>query len=169
MKKQNERSKRKLTSKQASIIAAIICAIYIVVSFIFLISGDYSEKGSAELIITIFMMIVMAVMAYILLYAFVLKGVARAEEEAYEKLKEEIEENLKQNCFVEIELIIYEKNKQTEMLETILKHIDCKFYAKLLDSGEILIVCKDRHNNTVYEDLIKNYYNFNGMFKFKED
>lgn len=159
MKKQNERSKRKLTSKQISIIAAIICAIYCVIAFIFLIN---SENNTAKFVITILTFVIIMIMTYIILQDFVLKDEAK-------RLKEKIEEKLQRDHFVEIELMPYEINKQTEMFEYILKNIGCKFYAKLLDSGEIMIIGKDRYDNTVYKELTENYYYFEATFKFKKD
>ena len=43
----------------------------------------------------------------------------------------------------------------------------CRFFAKLIENDEILLLVKDNTDEVKYKDIIADYYYFNARFKQK--
>lgn len=69
------------------------------------------------------------------------------------------------DVFYEFKWIPYEYNDVTEMVLTLIKNEDIKFYAKLLETGKIQIIAKGMYDKIIYDKTCENYRYFKTNFK----
>lgn len=56
-----------------------------------------------------------------------------------------------------------------DYIKCMLEKAGCKFYAKLNEEDEIIVIAKDSNDKVLYNDEIKNSLYFDATFKFSED
>jgi hypothetical protein len=158
------RNKRKLNSKQANKISVLISAVY----FIFMLARwiQLSPTGEESIDYLLLVCGVGTLMVYVLLFFIVFGGEKLVEEEEKKRIENEILINLSFEEFKQVYLIEEENGESINILSKIFHNEDCKFYAKLTQDNNINLIVKDKHNDEVYSEEIKDKEYFYSMFQF---
>jgi len=85
------------------------------------------------------------------------------------KKKEIVDTFLSKDKFTLLTFFLNCSNSEADMLSAILKAEGCKFYAKLTEDDNILLIVKDKNDDEIYNTIISNYLYFTNHFKPKED
>ena len=160
--KKEERIKKKLTSKQVGIISMVIAMIGGMIFFYL----TYS-KGEGIFISGI-ISLVMAMVIAIWCYSFVLKGTEREINEEEKALQADVKKFLCTGTITELLFTPKNNGDETEMILGILKEVGCRFFAKLDENENIILIVYDKDGKKVWEEKIENYFYFKDRFKVKK-
>lgn len=158
-----KRTEKKLTSKKASKIALLVSAIVLIgmtVWYICLYDKFIIVEGR---IVFPVCSIFLALLIYFGVYDMCLKGPNLKIEEEEKDILSDLKKILSQE-FQEVYLIFDESDYNT-MIKQILQNEGCKFYAKLAENNNIVIIAKDKNDKEVYKSEIENPIYFNHHFK----
>lgn len=158
-----KRIKKGLTIKQAKIITSIIAVIlFILFTTPIITVAVINNLGIYELVLAL-LFDCLAIVIFSALCWEVLEFTAKDSKEKMVAIG-----YLNREEFTEI-LFVPKENlgSETEMISAILRKVDCKFFAKLTDNDEIILLLKDKENNEIYHCEISNYTYFNLRFKEK--
>lgn len=85
------------------------------------------------------------------------------------KQKEQSNTFLSKDKFTQLSFFLNCGETDSKMLSAILHAEGCKFYAKLTEDDNILLVVKDKNEDEIYNTIISNYLYFTTHFKKKEN
>lgn len=159
--KKEKRIKKQLTSKQVGIISMVVAIVCGIIYFWL----PYS-KGEGIFISGI-MALVIAMVIFIFCFYPVLKGADREIEEEEKSLQADVKKFLCIEKFTELIFIPKNNEVETEMILGILKEVGCRFFAKLDQDENIILIVKDEDDRKVWEEKIENYFYFDARFKAK--
>lgn len=161
-----KRSKKNLTSKQANRISLIISAIYFACS---LVNGIVSKPtGDNAVYYWAIGCISGTVFIYFVFYFVIFKGEDKESKESTKEIEIATIQYLSYTEFKEVYFLSEGFGSDIDMIRKILQKEGCKFYAKLTENNNILLIAKDKHNEEVYSAEIENHVYFNSNFKFEE-
>lgn len=161
-----KRSKKNLTSKQANKISLIISAIYLILS---LIKGIIAKPtGDMAVYYWTIGCIVGTIFIFFVFYFVIFKGEDKVRKERTKEIEIATIQYLSYTEFKEVYFLAEGFGSDINMMRKILQKEGCKFYAKLTENNNILLIVKDKHNEEVYSAEIENHVYFNSNFKFEE-
>ena len=163
----NNRRKRKLTSRQASIISWVITAVNFICVFV---NGIILKPtGDAAVWYLGLCCVLETIFIFFVFYFLIFNVYERKIKEIEKNIEDIIIENLSNTDFRQVYFfVITEKGSHIDMMMEILKKEECKFYAKLTDNQHIYLVVKDKYDEEVYNAEIENYTYFNHHFKLNK-
>lgn len=163
MKRTTKRISKKLTSKQANKISLTISFVYLLLSVIHLVTSDIT--GDEFVFALLIGCITGALLCYIVVYFFLFNGEEIEREERYKNTQQEIMDFLTVDQFTELSFIPKNNYSETEMISGILKKEGCRFWAKLDENTNIILIVKDKNDDIVWESNIENHEYFHSKFK----
>ncbi len=162
----NNRSKRKLSSKQANLISVLISTIYFICM---LVNGLISKPTEDQAIFYWAIWCVLAtVIIYLILYFLIFSGEDRQREEKEIELAEQTIKNLLGDDLKQVYFSATDEGRNLNMLKKIIQNEECKFYARIKSNKNIGLVVRDRYDEEVYKGEINDYVYFNQNFKFHD-
>ena len=165
-----KRIEKKLTSKQANGISLLVSAICTILLAIMCVTS-YSDWDAMQCLVLVLCCIMLPILIYFLCYEIILKGdqIKLAEENT--ELHKSTKEFLCKEEFTEVSFDPKKDNGESEreMLLTIIKTIECRFFAKLNENDDIILIVKNQEDNDIYRCEISNYSYFNARFKPKSN
>lgn len=161
-----KRSKQNLTSKQANRISLIISVIY----FIYTLVNGVISKTTGDFAVYYWMLgcIVGTVLIYFVFYFVIFKAEDKVRKERAKEIEIATIQYLSYTEFKEVYFSAEGFGNDIDMMRKILQKEGCKFYAKLAENNNILLIVKDKHNEEVYSAEIENHVYFNSNFKFEQ-
>ena len=160
--KKEKRIKKQLTSKQAGIIAMVIAIVCGMLYFWF----PYS-KGEGILISGMMALIIVTVI-FLFCYEIVLKAGEREDKEREEAIQTELKKNLSTGKLAELIFTPKNNGSETKMLLGILEKEGCRFFAKLDENENTILLVYDKDDKEVWKEKIENYIYFDARFKQKK-
>lgn len=159
-----KRRKRELTAKQVKTIASIISIGIFLGAMIMDIS--HVKFNSIEfLIIERLGDYTLLLMFSIVIYDLILRLGKVPRKEDDDKIRADIMEMLSKTDFKEVYFQLTSTDHATMMLLDILEKEQVKFYAKLAEDDEgIILQCIDKHGDMVHESKITNFSYFEKIF-----
>lgn len=155
-----KRRKSGLTEKQVSRISTMISAMILMITVIY---GIVSRTGDILYYIAACMA---AVVIWIVMYVIVFKGHERASEEENILIGAKLACVLSKTDFKEVQFQLTPTDSATMMLLDILEKEQVKFYARLVEDNDgIIIQCIDKHGDMVHLSKITNFSYFEKFFK----
>lgn len=140
-----------------AIITTIICLAY-------LVYGLNIVPTKMHILLIIVVLAIGSVLALFIYYLLLhLTGLSDYEE------KEKAKSFLSKDNFTEVGFFINSSISEAKMLSSILKAEGCKFYAKLAEDDNVLLIVKDKNDDEIYSSTILNYLYFTSHFKQKEN
>lgn len=85
------------------------------------------------------------------------------------KQKEKTNTFLSKDKFTELSFFLNCGESEAKILSAIIHAGGYKFYAKLTEDDNILLIVKDKNNDEIYNTIISNYLYFTNHFKKKEN
>lgn len=167
----NGREKKKLTSKQARRSSLLISTIISIGCIILVSTSNFGFSSSEHIIknyLIICMIIFLTILCYFAFYFFVFKGDEIELEEDNRKIEDEIKQSLSEEDFTEVYYTPKNWGREIEMVEQIFKEEDIKFFAKLMENNNNIIIAKDKHNEEVFKTEIANFVYFKHIFKLRK-
>ena len=165
-----KRTNKKLTVQQAKIITFIISAFFFVL-FGLLIGIGITQNNVEGIFIFATIFLGVATTTF-LIPVFVWERLLPITEPVIDiEGKKVVLDFLNKENFTELSFIPQDDNggSEYEMLLTIIKRVECKFFAKLKEDDEIILIVKDKEDNDIYSCEISNYSYFNARFKQKSN
>lgn len=161
-----KRSKQNLTSKQANRISLIISVIY----FIYTLVNGVISKPTGDFAVYYWTLgcIVGTVLIYFVFYFVIFKVEDKVRKERAKEIEIATIQYLSYTEFKEVYFSAEGVGNDIDMMRKILQKEGCKFYAKLAENNNILLIVKDKHNEEVYSAEIENHVYFNSNFKSEE-
>ena len=154
-----KRRKGELAAKDASRIAKIISFIFLMILFIILF------KARSE-ILDYIVACMSAITLWIVIYILIFRGDKKEFEEENIRIGAKLASVLSKTDFKEVQFQLTPTDSATMMLLDILEKEQVKFYAKLAEDNEgIVIQCIDKHNDMVHLSKITNFSYFEKFFK----
>lgn len=151
-----KRTKKKLTSNQAWVITSLICGAIIFGEFIlFLNLSDTLSRGQNTLLLI--SSLILSILLFAFLFFIVFKIPALERKEATDELLND----LSKSDFTQVYLNI----ETDEIIQLILQNEECKFFAKLTEDNNIVIIAKDKYDKEVYKEEVGNPLYFYDHFK----
>lgn len=160
----NKRSKRKLTSKQATHISWLVTLIFTV---FMIIKGISSKPTGDEWIYMLVFLLLGSLYVFLIFYIIVLKVPDRISEERLKKIEIKNSRILSSTNFTQVYFYPKDTGGTIDIVMTILKNEGCIFYAKL-DGKLIHLIAKDKYNVEVFNEKIENHLYFTCNFKIQE-
>jgi len=160
-----KRTNKKLTFKQAKIIsfsATIIFSVFMAIMFII--------AGIENSLLQPLWLCFLAYGVLVIFFACAMWAFMQIYSDPKSDLKEKNKAFgfLNKDTFTELYFIPQNNSgSEYEMLLTIIKRVECKFFAKLKEDDEIILIAKDKEDNEIYRCEISNYSYFNERFKLK--
>lgn len=154
--------KKYFTSKKASKMALLGCAINLIGLFIFYFCM-YNYFVVAGKIILPLVFVVFAVWLYIFVYTMYSYCSKSGREE---NILSDLKKFLSQE-YTEVQLKFFGESTFNTIIEQILINEEIKFYAKFAPSNNIVVIAKDKNDIEVYKEELKNLEYFNDHFKVK--
>lgn len=152
---------KSLTSKQVFKISLIISGIYLICNMLTVI---LSNLNGDDLFFGIIYAFIGTGVVLLFFYFFVFKGEDRIFNEEYEELKKDIAKKLPKDEVVEIYYIPQLTGSEKDMILDILSNVSCKFYAKILENGNICVTATNNKAEQIYTAEIENYRCFESIF-----
>lgn len=154
-----KRRKGELAAKDASRIAKIISFIFLMILFIILF------KARSE-ILDYIVACMSAITLWIVIYILIFRGDKKEFEEENIRIGAKLACVLSKTDYKEVQFQLTPTDSATMMLLDILEKEQVKFYAKLAEDNEgIVIQCIDKHNDMVHLSKITNFSYFEKFFK----
>ena len=85
------------------------------------------------------------------------------------KQKEKSSTFLSKDKFTQLSFFINCGESEAKMLSAIIHAEGCKFYGKITEDDNILLIVKDKNDDEIYNTIISNYLYFTNHFKPKEN
>ena len=169
--KKEKRIKKQLTSKQVAIISmviAIVCGI--IASFVLKDGIDPNIDPNSELGIFANVMVsfLIAFLVWMFVYIVVLQGNKKEYKEREEALQTDVKKFLCTGTFTELLFTPKNNGAETQMILGILKEAGCRFFAKLDEKENIILIVYDKDGKEVWKEKIENYFYFEAKFKQKK-
>ena len=154
-----KRRKGELAAKDASRIAKIISFIFLMILFIILF------KARRE-ILDYIVACMSAMTLWIVIYILIFRGDKKEFEEENIRIGAKLASVLSKTDFKEVQFQLTPTDSATMMLLDILEKEQVKFYARLVEDNDgIIIQCIDKHGDMVHESKITNFSYFEKFFK----
>lgn len=154
-----KRRKGELAAKDASRIAKIISFIFLMILFIILF------KARSE-ILDYIVACMSAITLWIVIYILIFRGDKKEFEEENIRIGAKLASVLSKTDFKEVQFQLTPTDSATMMLLDILEKEQVKFYARLVEDNDgIIIQCIDKHGDMVHESKITNFSYFEKYFK----
>ena len=154
-----KRRKGELAAKDASRIAKIISFIFLMILFIILF------KARSE-ILDYIVACMSAITLWIVIYILIFRGDKKEFEEENIRIGAKLASVLSKTDFKEVQFQLTPTDSATMMLLDILEKEQVKFYARLVEDNDgIIIQCIDKHGDMVHESKITNFSYFEKFFK----
>lgn len=154
-----KRRKGELAAKDASRIAKIISFIFLMILFIILF------KARRE-ILDYIVACMSAMTLWIVIYILIFRGDKKEFEEENILIGAKLASVLSKTDFKEVQFQLTPTDSATMMLLDILEKEQVKFYARLVEDNDgIIIQCIDKHGDMVHESKITNFSYFEKFFK----
>ena len=154
-----KRRKGELAAKDASRIAKIISFIFLMILFIILF------KARRE-ILDYIVACMSAITLWIVIYILIFRGDKKEFEEENILIGAKLASVLSKTDFKEVQFQLTPTDSATMMLLDILEKEQVKFYARLVEDNDgIIIQCIDKHGDMVHESKITNFSYFEKFFK----
>ena len=154
-----KRRKGELAAKDASRIAKIISFIFLMILFIILF------KARRE-ILDYIVACMSAMTLWIVIYILIFRGDKKEFEEENILIGAKLASVLSKTDFKEVQFQLTPTDSATMMLLDILEKEQVKFYARLVEDNDgIIIQCIDKHGDMVHESKITNFSYFEKYFK----
>ena len=154
-----KRRKGELAAKDASRIAKIISFIFLMILFIILF------KARSE-ILDYIVACMSAITLWIVIYILIFRGDKKEFEEENIQIGAKLASVLSKTDFKEVQFQLTPTDSATMMLLDILEKEQVKFYARLVEDNDgIIIQCIDKHGDMVHESKITNFSYFEKFFK----
>lgn len=158
----DKREKKKLSSKQTSIISwtiSIVCFICMFISVWFL-----NLNTRFELLCWAVTCVCGTMFIFYVFYGLTFNVIRREREERIKELEKYLSfTDFKQVYFIEKDYADVIVNTMNQIIQK----EEYKFYAKLTENQNIYLIVKDKHNQEVYCTEIKKPVCFNSNFRFK--
>ena len=155
--------KKYFTSKKASKIALLGCAIYLIgISIFYFCMYNYFIVAGKIILPLVF--VAFAVCVYIFVYTMYSNCSKSARDEIKENILSDLKKSLSQE-YTEVQLKFFGESTFNTIIEQILINEEIKFYAKFAPSNNIVVIAKDRNDKEVYKEEIENPIYFNHHFK----
>lgn len=154
-----KRRKGELAAKDASRIAKIISFIFLMILFIILF------KARSE-ILDYIVACMSAITLWIVIYILIFRGDKKEFEEENIRIGAKLASVLSKTDFKKVQFQLTPTDSATMMLLDILEKEQVKFYARLVEDNDgIIIQCIDKHGDMVHESKITNFSYFEKYFK----
>ena len=154
-----KRRKGELAAKDASRIAKIISFIFLMILFIILF------KARSE-ILDYIVACMSAITLWIVIYILIFRGDKKEFEEENIRIGAKLASVLSKTDFKEVQFQLTPTDSATMMLLDILEKEQVKFYARLVEDNDgIIIQCIDKHGDMVHLSKITNFSYFEKFFK----
>lgn len=161
----NKRNKRKLTSKQATLISWLITLILAILAIIRRIS---IKNPKDDLVYLLVFTLLASLYVFIMLYIVIFKVPDKKRDERRKEIELINIQRLSSTVFTQVCFCPTDTGGNMEILMTILQNEGCAFYAKLTENNCIHLLVKDKHDEEVFNEKIDNHLFFNCNFKIKE-
>lgn len=153
---------KNLTPKKIKRITAIVTTI-LYLAYVAL--GAYLCPNSINLIFFMLVALVLFIMFALFMYNVLLRINGLHDH----KEKEIADTFLSKDKFTLLSFFLNCGETEAKMLSAILHAEGCKFYAKLTEDDNILLIIKDKNDDEIYNTIISNYLYFTNHFKPKEN
>ena len=153
---------KNLTPNKIIMLSAII-TIIIFVAFVWF--GLILNPNPTQRTIFIVMCLILG-----LLFAFALYGILLVfAGSPTTKERKKVNTFLSKDKFTQLSFFLDCGVSNAKILSAILNAEGCKFYAKLTEDDNILLIVKDKYDDEIYNTIISNYFYFTNHFKPKEE
>lgn len=157
-----KQSKRKLTSKQATLISWLAVLIYAIITIIL---GIYLKPTGDKFLLSF---VGGSFFVFILFYFIILDVPAKKLDERRKEIEIKNIQRLSSTNFTQVYFYPQDTGDTIDIMMTILKNEECNFYAKLIKNNCIHLIAKDKYNEEVFNEKIDNHLFFNCNFKIQE-
>lgn len=162
--------KKSNLKRQMKITFFLINGIGAILLFVLYFTVYYRCNGIDQVIfwfLGVFILPIVSLIVYAIFFA------NRHYEEQFEEenkhKKAELIPYLSKNDFTEIHFDLKDYHGDAiDMVKQILQKEECKFYAKLAENDNVIIIAKDKHNEEVYKKKIENLLYIDNYFKIKD-
>ena len=161
----SKRSKRKLTSKQAT---RISCLITLILDILVIIRRISIKNPKDDLVYLLVVTLLASLYVFIMLYIVIFKVPDKKSDERRKEIELINIQHLSFTKFTQVYFDPEDTGGNIDIMMTILKKEGCIFYAKLTENNCIHLLVKDKHAEEVFNEKIDNHLFFYNSFELQE-